>query len=90
MKSELTEDFIKIFQQLPERIKRNARKKYKLWRNDQSHPSLEFKRLKTESAIYSIRISLGYRALGVLNDKETIIWFWAGSHTDYERLINYL
>ena len=30
-----------------------------------------------------------YRAVGV-RDEDTIIWFWIGSHSDYERLLSNL
>jgi len=33
---------------------------------------------------YRLRFSPG--ALGVL-DESTIVWFWIGSHADYDRLI---
>jgi hypothetical protein len=31
-------------------------------------------------------VSLNYRAVGVIEGDE-IIWYWIGSHTDYEALI---
>ncbi|KXS92795.1 hypothetical protein OA58_04400 [Microcystis aeruginosa NIES-88] len=34
MKSELNPDFVGLFQQLPERVKRTARKNYKLWKDN--------------------------------------------------------
>ncbi len=43
MKSELTNDFVQCFAQLPERVKQTARKNYQLWRENPTHPSLEFK-----------------------------------------------
>ena len=90
MKSELTKDFISLFNSLPKNVKKNARKNYKLWKNNSSHPSLEFKKLKTKHQIYSVRISLGYRAVGIKKDGETIVWFWVGSHNDYENLFKKL
>jgi hypothetical protein len=45
MKSELTSDFVKSFAQLPARVKQTARKNYQLWKQNPSHPSLEFKKL---------------------------------------------
>jgi hypothetical protein len=34
-------------------------------------------------------MSKDYRALGLLED-DTIIWFWIGSHADYDDLISRL
>jgi hypothetical protein len=37
--------------------------------------------------IYSIRISGGVRAVGVRTADETIVWYWIGTHAEYERII---
>ena len=34
-------------------------------------------------------MTLGYRALGLLEDDE-ITWFWIGTHTEYDRLLTKL
>jgi len=39
--------------------------------------------------IYSARVGLGYRALAVRDD-DTVVWFWIGTHADYDRLIRSL
>jgi hypothetical protein len=39
MKSELTDDFVKCFAKLPEIVKQTARKNYKLWKQNPTHPS---------------------------------------------------
>lgn len=81
MISYLDDGFVRCFQKLQDRIKRNARKNYKLWKQNPSHPSLEFKRVHPREPIYSIRVGIGWRALGVKED-DAIIWFWIGSHSD--------
>ncbi len=86
MKSELSEDFIQLFNKLPDRVKKTARKNYKLWKENIYHPGLEFKKLKTKKLIYSIRIGIGWRALGVKKNNDTIVWFWIGSHEEYNEL----
>ncbi|HDY68852.1 MAG TPA: hypothetical protein ENH85_13805 [Candidatus Scalindua sp.] len=89
MNSHLTDDFIQCFQRLPERIKRKARKNYRLWKQDQFHPSLEFKKVHPNQQIYSVRIGVGWRALGV-REEDNIIWFWIGSHSNYDKLLRQL
>ncbi|PNW38852.1 UNVERIFIED_CONTAM: hypothetical protein BEN50_01810 [Euhalothece sp. KZN 001] len=79
MNSELTNDFVQRFAQLPERVKKTARKNYKLWKENPTHPSLEFKKLNTQEPLYSIRVGIGWRAVGVLKTSDTIVWFWIGS-----------
>lgn len=86
MKSSLTYDFIKRFRKLPSRIQQQARKNYKLWKQNPYHPSLEFKQVHQTRPIYSVRIAIGWRVLG-LKDSDTISWFWIGSHADYDSII---
>jgi len=88
MKSEINPDFIELFQYLPERVKRTARKNYRLWKDNPYHPSLEFKEVNQEEHIWSIRVGIGWRALGKVKDKESIVWFWIGSHGEYDKLLN--
>ena len=38
-----------------------------------------------QESIYSVRIGLSYRAVG-LYEGDTIIWYWIGSHADYDHL----
>ena len=86
MKSRLNEEFLKCFRRLPDEVKELARNNYKLWVADPMHPSLHFKRVGIKKPIYSVRIGIGWRALGLL-DGDTITWFWIGSHAEYDRLI---
>lgn len=87
MNSTLNQDFITCFRKLPERIKKLAKKNYRLWVSNTYHPSLEFKQVHTNFPIYSIRVGIGWRALGLKED-DTIIWFRIGSHSEYEKLIH--
>lgn len=40
-------------------------------------------------AIYSVRINRYYRAVGQL-DEDAVIWFWVGSHAEYDMLLGQL
>jgi hypothetical protein len=86
VKSELTDDFRACFEKLPNRIKRQARASYQSWKMNPHHPSLEFKRVGRKSPIYSIRVGIGWRALG-LKQRNNVTWFWIGSHASYDRLL---
>jgi mRNA-degrading endonuclease RelE of RelBE toxin-antitoxin system len=86
IESRTTRRFREAYANLPEEIRRQARQAYSLFRKDPRHPRLRFKKVDEESNTFSIRIGLGYRALGVM-EGSTIIWFWIGSHADYDRLI---
>ena len=87
MKSSTTDRFWKTYSTLPESIRKRAKEAYKLFSENPSHPSLFFKRIHSNRPIYSIRISNNYRALGLVEEKE-VVWFWIGSHADYEKLIS--
>jgi hypothetical protein len=89
MKSHLTKGFRVCFEKLPDRIKRTARKNYKIWKKNSLHPSLDFKRVGNKYDAYSVRVGIGWRTLGI-KENETIIWFWIGSHSDYDKLIKLL
>ena len=89
MKSILLDDFVELFRQLPGTVRAQARKSYRLWKKNPRHPSLHFKRAHTKDPVYSVRISRGYRALGLLED-ETIAWFWVGSHAAYDKILTQL
>ncbi|MBT4572964.1 MAG: hypothetical protein HOH31_00160 [Campylobacteraceae bacterium] len=77
----------KAYRNLPEQVRLIAKKQYKLFKNDPYHSSLHFKRVHSSQAIFSARINKNYRTLGVLKDN-TIVWFWIGSHDDYDKLLS--
>jgi hypothetical protein len=85
--SQLTADFLACFVKLPDSVNEQARRCYRLWRDNPAHPSLHFKRIHGQENLYSVRVGLGWRALGLL-EGNTITWFWIGSHAEYDRLIS--
>lgn len=89
MISHTTAAFWSAYLNLPEATHRQAREAYRLFRQDPTHPSLRFRKVHPTRPIYSARIDIHYRALGV-RDAETVVWFWVGSHDDYERLLRRL
>ena len=86
MRSRTTKAFWDRFDRLPEAVQKQAAKAFRLWRQDSSHPSLAFKRVRATEPIYSVRITRGYRALG-LRDRDLVTWFWIGSYADYNKLL---
>jgi len=85
IESRTTRGFRKAYAKLPEEIRRQAREAYRIFRMNPRHPSLRFKKVNEKTNTYSARISLGYRALGTLKGSR-IVWFWIGSHADYDRV----
>jgi len=87
MTSVTTERFRKAFAQLPPHVKQSAGKAYRLWKKNPLHPSLHFKQIHKSRPIYSVRIGLAWRSIGVKQSGK-MIWFWIGSHSDYDKLID--
>jgi hypothetical protein len=87
MKSETLPSFWNAYHQLDDETRRRACKAFHLWRDNPFHPSLHFKCVNSEEDVWAVRITRGYRALGIL-DGNTVTWFWIGGHDAYERLIN--
>ena len=84
MKSATLPSFWENYRSLDFNIRQQARKAYRLWRQNPFHPSLRFKCINRAENIWSVRITLGYRALGILED-DTVTWFWIGNHDSYEQ-----
>jgi hypothetical protein len=78
-----------LFVDLPESVQTKARGAYALWAQDRDHPSLHFKKVHASMLVYSVRVDRTWRALGVL-EQEIMIWFWIGSHADYEAVLRSL
>jgi len=89
VKSSITKEFREQLDRLLTAVQEQAAKVYALWRTDPYHPSLQFKRISQRQPIYSVRIGIGYRALG-LQEADCIYWFWIGSHAEYDELIKHL
>jgi hypothetical protein len=66
-----------------------SRRAYALWRSDPFHPSLQFKQVTPRWPIYSVRVGIGFRALG-LREENHVYWFWIGSHAEYDDLLKHL
>ena len=74
---------------MPVPVQRAARVAYRQFERSPSHPSLRFKRIHNRRPIYSVRIARGYRAIGKQDD-EGVLWFWIGSHSDYDQVLKQL
>lgn len=86
MKSQTTKRFRESFELLPLHIQKSTERAYIKWKVNPQHPGLQFKKIYNALPLFSVRISLGYRAPGI-KEGNTIVWFWIGSHTEYDQLI---
>jgi hypothetical protein len=84
MISKALPSFWAAYRSLDKDGKRQAKKAYSFWSENPFHPSLHFKCIHSDEDVWSVRISRGYRALGIL-EGNVVTWFWVGNHKDYER-----
>ncbi len=87
MKSRRTRRFRQLLRQLPADARRQVYAAYRLFKRDPAHPSLRFKPVSTAKLIYSVRIGISYRALGRREADDLIVWFWIGTHAEYDQLL---
>ena len=86
MISHKSKKFRETFRLLPDHIQRKARESYRLFKQNPYHKSLHYKQVHPIKPIYSVRVGLGYRAVGIKRDQH-MLWFWIGSHEEYNKLI---
>jgi hypothetical protein len=84
--SRLHPSFRRDFAKLPRDIQKRARAAYRQFQADSSHPGLQFKPLHSSVPLWSVRVTESYRAVGVRNGDE-IVWFFIGTHAEYDRLL---
>jgi hypothetical protein len=89
LRSKITKAFLERFKRLPKEIRKEARKSYGLWKANPQHPSLNFEDIKISAnkTLWSVRVTQGYRVLGIRPVGDLIVWEWIGTHADYEKQI---
>ncbi len=78
-----TPQFWDRFEALPNPVQRLARKNFELLKNNQAHPSLQFKKA---GEYWSARVGKSHRALAI-EDGADFVWVWIGHHDEYDRLV---
>jgi hypothetical protein len=58
---------------------------YEFLKQDLRHPSLHLKKV---GRLWSARVGLHYRALAV-EDGNDLVWYWIGSHAEYDQLLGH-
>jgi hypothetical protein len=76
-------EFWTCYNALPAPIREQADRAFDLLKANPRHPSLHFKQVRR---FWSARVGLQYRAVGV-NAPDGIVWFWIGTHAEYDKLI---
>ena len=97
MRSVRNARFRKAFDRLPDPVRERARARYGLFRADPFHPQLDFHEIQgtRTKGVYAVDVGshmkTAYRALGVWEkQRDIIVWFWIGSHEDYNNILKRL
>ena len=84
--SRTTKRFRKQLGTLPPHVLKQAREAYLTWVRDPWQASLQFKQIHGSRPIFSVRIGLDWRAV-CIRSGDIALWYFIGSHADYDRLI---
>ncbi len=75
------------FDDLPGDMRKLAEKNFRLWQDNPSHPSLRFKQIHKELPVFSFRVGMRHRTVGVQAPDNKIAWFWIGSFGHFKDVI---
>jgi hypothetical protein len=78
-----TSRFWACYETLPAFMRDLADANFELLKNNPRHPSLHLKKV---NQMWSVRVGRKYRALAI-EDDGTLIWFWIGTHAEYDKLV---
>jgi hypothetical protein len=81
LKHYASSSFWACYKKLPQEVCELADKSYELLKTHPRHSSLHLKRIEE---LWSVRIGLHYRALGI-DVPDGIQWIWIGSHAEYDK-----
>jgi hypothetical protein len=83
----LLPEFMTLYRALPDSVRQQTRQAYALFQQDPHHPGLRFRQVHPTRPIFSARVGLHYRAVGIRQGND-ISWFWIGSHAEYDHLLS--
>ncbi len=87
MKSKRTRQFHDLYNTLPFAVQRQADKAYAQFQDDPDYAGLNFKPVGRDPVWYSVRVGISYRAVCTRDDDGTYVWFWIGTHAEYDKLL---
>jgi hypothetical protein len=82
MKHHAAPEFWQLFDALPKKLQKLARKNFALLKRNPKHPSLHFKRI---GAYWSVRVGRDYRAVAE-ETEDGLLRFWIGSYSAHDQL----
>ena len=86
LQSFVTAGFRKLLDDLPIEVQKLADEKYRLFKRNPFHPSLEF---QPKGKVWTVAIGRSYRAIARRSGND-LHWVWIGSHEDYNNVLRRL
>ncbi len=77
-----TPDFWACYRAFPSKLQETADRAFAVLRANPRQPSLHFKKV---GRYWSVRVDRNHRALAV-EHQGSLLWFWIGSHAEYDRI----
>jgi hypothetical protein len=78
--------FWQSYRELPKGVQQLADRSFELLKADPKNPSLHFKKVSATRPLWSARVGIHHRALALERSGE-MVWFWIGTHADYDKLL---
>jgi hypothetical protein len=75
--------FWDCYRRLPADVRYRAERSFDLLKKNPRHPSLCLKKV---GDLWSVRVGRSHRAIAV-EDQRGFVWFWIGTHDEYERIL---
>ena len=76
------------YDDLPSDIRKLAETNYRLWKENPGHPGLRFKKIHITLPVFSFRVGMRHRTVGVEIEDRKVAWFWVGSFENFKSTIN--
>ncbi len=88
MKHRTEAKFYKLLDALPKAIQTKTSRQLQRLEENHRHPSLCFKKVGGKENLWSFRVDGNYRALGREQEQGIIVWYFIGTHSDTDKLLN--
>lgn len=88
-----TEQFRELFAGLPSHVQELVRGAAGIFNENPTHPSLRHHELEDTKkgehvpGSFSVSITMRYRAIYVTGDNGINVWYWVGTHADYDTYV---
>ncbi|MFC1673121.1 hypothetical protein ACFL12_03105, partial [Pseudomonadota bacterium] len=76
------------FDDLPDDVRKMAESTYKQWKDNPKNPGLRFKKIHVELPVFSFRVGMKHRTVGVEAPDGKVVWFWVGSFDTFQAAID--